>query len=77
MRTTIKAFAIAVVAMICSTVEVSAQKIAAAAIVDQHNASETANYKLMMLGLAIIYGVYVMLSMKKKRELSRLMGRSK
>jgi hypothetical protein len=76
MRTTIKTLVLAVAAIICATVEASAQQLSAA-IVDQHNPNETSNYKFMMLGLAVIYVVYTMLNMKRKRELNRLMGKAK
>ena len=75
MKATIKTLAIAIVMIIFST-GVNAQQLSAA-IVDQHNAAETTNYKLMMLALAGIYAVYMVISMKRKREISRLMGKSK
>ncbi len=76
MRTAIKTLVLAIVALICTTVEASAQKISAAAIVDQHYASQTANYKYMMLMLAIAYGVYMMLYIKRKREVNRFLGKT-
>ena len=76
MKTTIKAVVLAFVAIIAFASETNAQQLSAA-IIDQHSASEANNYKLMMLALAGIYAVYTMLNLKRKRELNRLMGRSK
>ena len=76
MRTAIKSFVLALVAIICVSIEASAQKISAAAVVDQHYAAQTTNYKYMMLALAAAYAVYAMLNMKRKRELSRFMGKT-
>jgi hypothetical protein len=76
MRTAIKSIAIVFAAIIAFVSETNAQQLSAA-IVDQHNASEASNYKLMMLGLAIAYSVYMMFNMKRKREINRLMGKAK
>jgi Ca2+/Na+ antiporter len=76
MRTAIKTIAIVFAAMIAFISESNAQQLSAA-IVDQHSPSETSSYKLMMLGLAIAYCVYMMFSMKRKREINRLMGKAK
>ena len=76
MKTTIKTLAIAIAAITCSAVEASAQKISAAAIVDQHYASETSNYKFMMLVLAAAYGVYVILHNKRRKQADRFLGRN-
>ena len=75
MRTTIKTLVLALVAFICFATEASAQKLSAAAVVDQHYATETAHYKVIMLGLAVVYAVYMMLYMKRKREVNRFMGK--
>jgi hypothetical protein len=74
MKTTIKSLAIVLAAIICS-VEAGAQKIAAAAIVDQHYASETNNYKFMMLALGAAYGVYVILHNRRRKQTDRFLGR--
>ena len=75
MRTAIKSFVLALVAIICVSIEASAQKISAAAVVDQHYAAQTATYKFMMLVLALAYGVYLALHMKRRREMNRFLGK--
>ncbi len=75
MRTTIKTLVVIVASFILFTVEASAQKLSAAAIVDQHYATQTNSYKWMMLGLAGVYAVYMMLYMKRRREVNRFMGK--
>jgi negative regulator of sigma E activity len=75
MKTAIKSLAIVLAAIICS-VEASAQKIAAAAIVDQHYASETNNYKFMMLVLGAAYGVYVILHNRRRKQMDRFLGKN-
>ena len=75
MKTTIKTLAIAVFAIVFSTVEASAQKIATAAIADQHYAAETSNYKFMMLSLALAFGAYLFLQIRRNREVNRMMGK--
>jgi Ca2+/Na+ antiporter len=76
MKTAMKTLAIAIVAMIGSTIEASAQKIAAAAIVDQHYTSETNNYKFMMLVLGAAYGVYVILHNRRRKQMDRFLGKN-
>jgi uncharacterized membrane protein len=75
MKTTIKTIVITVAAFIFFATEVSAQKVSAAAVVDQHYAAQTSSYKLMMLALAGVYGLYVVLYVKRKKEVNRFMGR--
>lgn len=70
-----KSLLIALIAILLCTVEAAAQKISAAAVADQHYAAQTANYKLMMVGLAVAYGIYLMLYVKRKREVNRFMGK--
>jgi uncharacterized membrane protein len=75
MKTTIRTIVITVAAFIFFATEVSAQKVSAAAVVDQHYAAQTSSYKLMMLALAGVYGLYVVLYVKRKKEVNRFMGR--
>ncbi len=75
MKTTIKTLVLSVVAMFLFTVSVSAQKVSVA-IVDQHYASETAHYKFIMAGLAIVYVVYLVLHNKRRKEVNRFLGKS-
>lgn len=56
--------------------EAAAQKVGAAAVVDQHYAAQSANYKLMMIGLALVYGVYLLLSLRRKKEMNRFSGKA-
>lgn len=74
MKTFIKSLLIAFVSVILFSVEASAQKVAAAAVADQHYAAQTANYKLMMIALAAVYGVYLVLRIRRKKEMDRILG---
>jgi hypothetical protein len=73
MRTAFKSIVLTAAAIICYVTSVSAQKVSMA-IVDQHDAAQTANYKLIMAGLAIVYAVYLVLHNRRRREISRFMG---
>ena len=46
----------------------------ATAVADQHYAAQTANYKLMMIALAGVYGIYLFLRIRRKREMDRILG---
>jgi len=76
MKTTFKAILMTVAAFIFFATQLSAQTVSAAAVVDQHYAAQTSSYKLMMLALAAVYGLYVMLYAKRKKEVNRFMGRA-
>jgi hypothetical protein len=70
MKTVIKSIIMSVAAMFCFAVSVSAQKVSVA-IVDQHYATETANYKLLMGLLASAYVAYLVVHNKRRKAAKR------
>ncbi len=76
MKTIIKTLVLSFIAVILFTVSASAQKVSVA-IVDQHYASETAHYKFIMAGLAVIYVVYLVVHNKRRKEVNRFLGKAK
>jgi len=72
MRT--KSFILSIAAIICF-VGANAQKVAVA-VVDQHYAAETSNYKFIMAGLATAFGVYVYLHNKRRKEVNQFLGKA-
>jgi hypothetical protein len=73
MKTTVKALLLMVTAFVFTT-DVFAQKISAAAVVDQHYAAEFSNYRLMMFALGVVYACYLLFSLRRKRQMRRFMG---
>jgi hypothetical protein len=74
MRTKIQALVMTVAVMICFASNVSAQKVSA--VIDQHYASQANNYKMMMALLTAVYVVYLVLHNKRRREVSRFLGKT-
>lgn len=74
MKKRILAVAMAFIAIIVFAATVNAQRVAVA-VVDQHYASETSHYKIIMGALIFAYVVYMVLHNKRKKEMNRLMGR--
>lgn len=74
MKTFIKSLLLVFVSVVLISVDAAAQKVAAAAVADQHYAAQTANYKLMMIALAGVYGIYLFLRIRRKREMDRILG---
>ncbi len=75
MKTTIKTMVLTAAAFIFFATEASAQKISAAVVIDQDYATQTSSYKLMMIALAGVYALYVVLYVKRKKEVNRFMGK--
>ena len=73
MKTTVKALLLLVTAFVFSA-DVFAQKISAAAVVDQHYAAQSSNYRMMMVALGVVYACYLMFSLRRKRQMKRFMG---
>lgn len=73
MKKSIKVLLVFLAAIVC-TIEASAQQISAA-VADQHYAAQTSKYKLMMLALAGVYAVYMVLNLRRKREMNRFLGK--
>ena len=74
MKTTVKALLLMVTAFVF-VAEAAAQQVSATTVVDQHYATQSSKYRLMMIALAGIYAGYVMISLRRKRSINRILGK--